>query len=857
MSRPAAKGAGFGVALKIARRELRGGIRGFYVFLACLALGVAAISAVGSVRMAISEGLAREGQAILGGDAEISITYRFAEEDERAWMEARAIAVSEIADFRSMAAARDPQTDELDRALTQVKGVDSAYPLYGELRLSDGIGVAEALERRDGRYGAVMEMVLAERLGLSPGDTFQLGAGTYELRALIEGEPDKAAGGFGFGPRTILLREGLTESGLLAPGTLFDSRYRLKLPEGADLEALKAEMQADHPAAGMRWRDRRNGAPGVQRFVDRIGAFLVLVGLAALAMGGVGVSAAVRSYLDGKTTTIATLKTLGAEGRTIFAVYLVQVGALAALGVGIGLALGAGLPALVGPLMEDMLPVPALFDIYARPLAEAATYGILTALIFALWPLAQARELRAARLFRDIAGSERQLPQPGYIALIFVLTVALIGAAVAFSGLWQLALGFAFGVLGALAVLRVAAFLVSRLARRAARAKAVRGRPVLRLALGAVGGPGAETAGVVLSLGLGLSVLAAVGQIDRNLRDVIERELPARAPAFFFVDIQNNQLETFLSRAEGVEGVGDIATAPMLRGVITRLNGVPAEEAEIDPAAAWVLRGDRGVTYSQTPPDGTVVTEGEWWPEDYSGPPLVSFAEEEGRELGLSIGDTVTVSILGRELTATVASFRVVEFRDMGINFLMVWSPSSLAGAPHSHIATVHATPEAEGPLLRAVAGRLPNVTAIRVRDAVEQVSSALSDLAMATRWGASVTLLTGIVVLIGAAAAGERRRVHEAAVLKTLGMTRPAILRSFALRSALLGAAAGGVAIVAGALAGQAVIEEVMEAQYVFVPGPAILIVVGGALAALLAGLGFAWRPLSARPAQVLRARE
>ena len=849
--------AGLSVAFRLARRELRAGLRGFGVFLACLALGVAAIAAVGSVRSAISEGLTREGAAILGGDAEITVTYRFADPEERAWMEARAAEVSEIVDFRSMATFEDPSTGETVRALTQVKGVDGAWPIYGAPVLSGDVTLEAALERRDGVWGVVMAPALIDRMGLEIGDRVRLGVADYELRAALEREPDQAGGGFGLGPRTLLLTEALAESQLLAPGTLYETEYRLRLPEGADLDALAAELTRTFPESGMRWRDRRNGAPGVQNFVDRIGSFLVLVGLAALAMGGVGVSAAVRSYMERKTETIATLKTLGAEGRTIFAVYLIQIGALAVLGVALGLALGAGLPALAGPLLEARLPVPALFDVYARPLAEAALYGLLTALIFALWPLAQAREVRAAALYREAVEGVRALPRAGYLVAIGVLAAALVGAAVWLSGVWQLALGFAAGVVGALAVLRAAAFGLTRLARRLARSRAVRGRPALRLALGAVGGPTGDTAGVVLSLGLGLAVLAAVGQIDWNLRNVINSELPEKAPAYFFVDVQNDQLDGFLERARAFPGVERVDTAPMLRGVITKLDGVPAREAQIDEAAEWVLRGDRGVTYAAAPPPGTRITEGEWWPEDYQGETLVSFAEEEGRELGLKIGSTLTVSVLGREITARVASFRVVDFRDMGINFLMVLDPNAMRGAPHTHIATVYATPESEGPLLRELAGAYPNITAVRVRDAIDQVSEALGDLAAATRWGASVTLLTGIVVLIGAAAAGERRRVYEAAVLKTVGAARRSILASFALRAALAGAAAGAVALAAGALAGWGVITRVMDADYAFEPVSAVTIVVGGALASLVAGLLFALRPLAARPARVLRAQD
>ncbi|MEO0683323.1 MAG: FtsX-like permease family protein, partial [Pseudomonadota bacterium] len=490
-------------AWRIARRELRGGLRGFGVFLACLALGVAAIAAVGSVRSAISEGLSREGAAILGGDAELRFTYRGAEAAEAAWMADRATAVSEIVDFRSMAVVDGPEGPE--RALTQVKGVDGAYPLIGEAELSGGLSLPEALEARDGVWGLVMAPALIDRLGLTIGDAVRLGVQTYELRAALEAEPDSASGGFGLGPRTLLYRDALEEAGLLAPGTLYETSYRMTLPEGADLTALRDALAADFPDAGIRWRDRRNGAPGVANFVQRIGAFLVLVGLAALAMGGVGVSAAVRSYMERKTETIATLKTLGAEGPVIFAVYLMQIGLLALVGIALGLGLGALVPTLAGPLFADSLPVPALFQVYAAPLWEAGIYGVLTALIFALWPLAQARDVRAAALYREAVEGVTGLPRWGYLAAIGGLSAVLVALAAWFSGVWILALGFAGGVVGALIALRLAAWGVRALSRRLARGKAVRGRSSLRLALGAVGGPGGETAGVVLSLGLGLA----------------------------------------------------------------------------------------------------------------------------------------------------------------------------------------------------------------------------------------------------------------------------------------------------------------------------------------------------------------
>ncbi|MBK1635560.1 ABC transporter permease [Rhodovulum adriaticum] len=836
------------VAARIARRELRGGLRGFYVFLACLALGVAAIAAVGSVRESITAGLQREGAVLLGGNAEMSFTYRYAEDAERAWMARTAETVSEIVDFRSMVVVdRDGVTE---RGLTQVKGVDGAYPLFGQVELDPAVPLADALAGN----GAVMERVLADRLGLRPGDTFRLGTGTYEFRAVLTREPDGAGDGFGLGPRLIVRTQALQGSGLLEPGTLFETKYRLALPPVADLPALEAEAEDRFADNGMRWRDARNGAPGMTRFVERLGSFLVLVGLAGLAVGGVGVSAAVRAYLEGKTAVIATLKTLGAESRTILAAYLIQIGALAALGIVIGLVLGALLPLAFAPLIQAQLPVPAEIGIAPGPLAEAALYGVLTALVFTLWPLARTEEVRAGALFRDAVGRTRVWPRPRYLVAILALAGALIGVAAWFSGVPALALWSAFGILAALGVLVLAAVALRWGARRAARARIVRGRTALRLALGAVGGPAGETTSVVLSLGLGLSILAAVGQIDANLRSAISQELPEIAPSYYIVDIQPNQLDGVLDRLQGDAGVSKVQTAPMLRGIITRINGQPAREVAGDH---WVVTGDRGVTYAATPPEGTIVNGGEWWPADYDGPPVMSFSDEEAEEIGLKLGDDVTVNILGRDITAKVTSFRDVDFSTAGIGFVIAMNPGALQGAPHTHIATIYAEPQAEAAILRDLASAYPNITAIRVRDAIDRVAEVLDGLAAAIAYGAAATLVTGLIVLIGAAAAGERARVFEAAVLKTVGAVRGQVLAYFALRSALLGAAAGSVAIVAGGVAGWAVMEFVMMGGYAFEPVSALAIVLGGALATLAAGLGFAWRPLAARPARVLRARE
>lgn len=836
------------LSYRFARRELRGGLRGFRIFLACLALGVMAIAAVGTVRSSITAGLERESAALLGGDAEVGLTYRFASDEERAWMESIADTVSETVDFRSMLVVT---RDTVERGLTRVMAVDSAYPLIGSVTLDPAMPLDTALAGVDGTPGIVVERVLAERMGVVVGDTVRLGTQDFVLTAILAKYPDNAAGGFGLGPRSIVLTRDLADSGLLAAGTLMDTNYRLKLPEGTDLAALEQVAQERFRDTGMRWRDSRDGARGVERFVDRLGSFLVLVGLSGLAVGGVGVSAAVRSYLTGKTEVIATLKTLGATRRVIFQTYFIQIGILTLLGVGLGILMGALIPLLFAPMIAAQLPIPVEFAVYPRPLIEAGIYGLITAALFTLWPLARSEEVRAATLFRDASDAGTTLPAARYIAITALLIALLIGLAIWFTGTVRLTIWTAGGIAFALGLLVLSAQGVRALARKFRRA--ARGRPTLRLALASIGAKGGEATSVVLSLGLGLSVLAAVGQIDGNLRAAISDELPDVAPSYFFVDIQPDQIDGFRARLDADPAVKDYEAAPMLRGIVTRINGVKAT----DVVDHWVVRGDRGLTYGDTPPDGTTVTEGTWWPEGYDGPPQVSFAAEEAAEMGLTLGDEITVNILGRDITATITSFREVDFSNAGMGFVMTLNPAAIAGAPHSWISTVYAQPEAEAAILRDLANSYPNITAIRVRDAIDQVMVVVAGIAAATRYGALATLVTGFLVLIGAAASGERARVFESAVLKTLGADRRLILRSFALRSVLLGLAAGVVALIAGIAGGWAVTTFVMETSFAPIWSNAALIVLGGMGTTLLAGLAFALRPLAAKPARVLRARE
>ncbi|HEV2558638.1 MAG TPA: ABC transporter permease [Microvirga sp.] len=848
---PQAPRASWSLVWRLALRELRGGLKGFGIFLGCIALGVAAIAGVSSISRSLTEGITREGRKILGGDMAFSLIHREASPQERAFLASRG-EVSAIASMRAMAMA-----GEKGSGLVELKAVDGTYPRVGELVTEPQQPPAELFAERNGVFGGAVDETLLARLDLKVGDRVNVGGALVELRAKLVSEPDKIANGIGFGPRLILSQDALRATGLLQPGSLVRWTYRLNLAPGAPDEALtavEAEAARALPEAGWEVRSRVNADPRFARNIERFTQFLTLVGLTALLVGGVGVANAVRGFVDRKRTSIATLKSLGAPGGQVVALYLLQVMLIAALGIAIGLAVGAALPFVITGLFGHLLPIPIAPTLAPAELGIALLYGALTALAFALAPLARAHDVPVSGLFRDQIDPERRWPRRRYLVALAIAVAALVGLAVFAAYDRRIALMFIGAAAGAFILLRVVATGVMALARRLPRPQAA----APRLALANIHRPGALTPSLVLSLGLGITLLVTLALIDANLTRQLTQTLPDKAPSFFFLDIPNNEASRFddflKSQAQGAR----IDRVPMMRGRLVALGGRSVAEIKADEQVSWVLDGDRGITYTATIPEGSHLTAGEWWPADYRGKPLVSFDERIANGLGLKVGDEVVVNVLGRNITATIASLRHVEWRSLGINFVMVFSPNTFAGAPHTHLATVTypggSDPAQEARILRDAAKAYPQVTSVRVKDALEAVNEVVQQLVTAIRGASSVALIASLLVLAGALAAGHRARLFDAVVLKTLGATRARLLTAYALEYGALGLATAVFGLVAGTLAASLIVTQVMNIPFSLDLSGAVL---ASALAVLVTvGLGLVgtWRILSQSPAPYLR---
>lgn len=839
------------LAARIAARQMRSGFEGFVVFMACVALGVMVIAAIGALANALVIGLERQGRQIIGGDISISRMHARATPDERAALD-RVGLISETATMRVMARTLDGK----EQILAELKSVDDTYPLVGEMKLKGDAKLDEALAK-----GAVVEPILMERLALSIGDEFQLGSASIKISGVIAKEPDGLLDRLTYGPRILFSTMLLEQTGLLKPGALIRWRYAIALQgDGKDnaeaLASARAELKKDLSAGGFTIVDRSDPSPQVRRTLERLRQFLTLIGLTALIVGGVGIANAVTNYIDRRRRTIATMKSLGANNQIIFSVFMVQILAITLIGIALGLAGGLIIPSILKALYGDLLPIPPVISISLGSLMAASTYGLLVALLFSLWPLGRAELISPAVLFRDQVGQTSGLPRWPIMAATIGTGLVLLLLAIFSSDTPWVAAYFAAGLSLILLLFYGLGHLVTWVTRRIPRPAT----PELAIALGSIAAPGGLARTVVLSLGAGLSMLVAVALADASFVKELTGKLPENAPDYFVLDIPRGEMDRLKSVVVSEVPKATLQQAPMLRGRLIELAGRKVEELKPPAEAEWVLRGDRGITYADEVPPGSAVVKGEWWGENYSGPPLVSFEADLARMLGVGIGDQIIVNVLGRNVSATISNLRELDWDSLSINFVMIFSPNTLAGAPSNMLATINLPEdlkiENEAAAMRALSKSFPTVTAIRVRDAVDAFNTVFSKIMTAVRVAGSVTLLAGALVLAGALATAQRRRILDAVIFKALGATRRRILTAHALEYLLLAAVTAGFAILLGGFAAWIALTQVIDIPFVL-SWPAVFQALGIsiALVVILGGLG-TLQVLRARPVPYLRSQ-
>lgn len=833
------------LAVKFGMRELRGGLSGFRIFLACLALGVAAIAAAGSTAEAFRQGLASQAREIIGGDLSVTVDQRPFSPAEQQILAAQGQTTYATA-LRAMA-----EVPSGARKLVELRGVDQLYPLAGKVELTGASSLAEAFKSVGGVPGAVVEQSLLDKFGLRLGDPFKVGALTVRATAIVTAEPDRLGRGFALGPRVMISRDALMRGGFLTDGLRATTTVRIVTPAGKPVQAAAADLQAKL-GKGFRIRTRDDAAPGLEFIINQFDYFLSFIGLTSLIAGGLGVFGAVSAYLQTRQRSIAVLKALGASGGLVRNIYLFQIALLALLGVAIGLVIGAAAPLILGAMIKDQLPVPALFALYPKPLLRAGAFGLLSAAAFSLAPLGQARRTSPANLFRQQA--QRGLSQGPEMIAALIAACGLAGLAFATAptplaaGLMIAGVAVAFGVLWAVGI---------GLARLAGMARGFAKGP-LRLGIANLSGPRSAARTAAPAIGLGVALLACVVLIQSSLLREVTEVAPQSAPAVVYTDIPGDRTAEFdalLTQAfHQPLTPASYIREPFVTGRITAVRGQPVTAGKMGERGRRAFDNDIQMSAIGPEPQNAGITAGQWWPVSYAGPPLVALDQEAAEAEAIKVGDAITLSILGRDIEAKVAVLRKIETAGFGANFTVVLDPAALEGAVLRNVAVAKVSKVQEDAATRALGGAFPTVNVISVREQLEQASSLFDRLSLAIRAAAAVAGLAGVLVLAGAIAARARARTVEAAMLKVLGASRTQILSAYVLEYGAVGVIAGVAGVALGYLAAWPVVVRVFHAQWSVDWGGVAALVVGAALLAAVGGLLATLQALSHRPASALR---
>ncbi len=832
----------------IALRDLRRGYRGFWIIFGCLALGVAAITIVSVLSASLLSGIERDGQRILGGDLAAEQQFRPLSDEKFGALVNYASVWTEFVELTTLLRTKD----KANSILISLKAVEDEYPLYGELKIKGKQSLSESIAWRDGVWGALVDPSITDAGRAKIGDLVNFGANSFKITGVIEDEPDRVAstGRFTFWPRVMVHRDALENSGLLDFGSRSNFEYRFLLEEGHDpgavIEVIKEEFE------DLTLREYSNASPDLSEIVQRIGVLLSLAGLTTLLIGGVGVSNAVRAYMDTRLGTIAILKCIGAPHHFVFRTYLFQITLLSAIGVILGIVVGSLIAVSASSAVEQLLSVPLSITFSVPVFALVVAYGMLTAFLFTLWPLACALNTTPATLFRDAVTTEHKRASWRVAALSVVIAIALALIIITTAYERSFAIWFVLGVTVAWCIFRLISLLIVQVSKLAPS----RFSPVVRLALANIHRPGAATADTVLAIGLGLSVLIATAMVSANIDKQITAMIPDQAPAFFFVGVQSEQFEDFSDLVNASGAVTELNVMPYIPGRITKIKGLDPYDALVLEDGEWLIDdgGERVFSYTAEALDNVEMVAGDWWPADYQGEPLLSIHKDVADSFAVDIGDEITMNILGREISGRVYNIRDLEWRSMQLNFAIVLSPEPLRSVPHSIVATAHVEEDSEFALQDRVAAAMPNVTVVRVKEALSRVGALISKARNAARVIAAVTIVAGILVLAGIVISENRRRAYESVLLKTIGASRRYILAIFSLEYLLQGSVCALAATLIGSLTSWAVVTVLMGWDWYFLPSAALNTAVFGLLISLALGVFGIWRALKHRPLLYLR---
>ena len=777
--------------VRMALREIRASWQRLLFFFICIAVGVAAIVTIRSVIQSVRAGLSREARTLTGADFVITSDRPFSETVLAAVArERQAGRVTEVVHAMELATMVRPADGRAVTKMVELKGVEPRFPLYGTLTLESGVYTHALLSGG----GALVRPELLAQLNLGVGDSIFIGTRPFEIRGVIKEEPGRSVGTFSIGPRVLIDHADVESTGLLSFGSRA-SRRMLLLMTSKGIPEAERNLLASFANEFVRGRGFWSNADRMGQNLQRAENYLSLVGLVVLILGGIGVSSVTRVFVQQKVRSIAILKCVGGTTRRILAIYMTQVVLLGIAGSVLGVAIAggviAGLPKLVGDVSALLQ---ADYGLTATAVIQGLAIGLLVSVLFSLVPLLDIRHVKPGLLLRQDAPAAKRFDWLKWIVTAGV-AAALVGVASWQAGSLTVGLVLSAGFVAVAVVLHVAGIVLVWAVQPLRYARSF----ALRHAVLHVGRRGNQTRVILLAVGLGAFFILGVRTLQANLLRDFSIQVGENAPDMFLIDVQPGQRDQVAALLDSHNGG---APAPRLIPVLrARVVGVEGQLLNLESFEQVRGRGGLAreftVTYRPHLEGNEEVIAGQWWDASPSAEPEVSIEEGFLERQRIQVGDRMRFDVLGKVITARVASIRRVQWEDFRAGgFMFVFRPGAFDGAPHTYISTVRGPQDAaeRARMQAAVVAQFPNVSIIDLREILTTIRDVVDKVTIGVTVVGGLVLFSGTLILIGAVSMTKFRRVYEAAILKTLGASSRLIAATLLLEYGVLGAIAGTI---------------------------------------------------------------
>ena len=755
--------------IKYALKDLSRNFKKLSSIIITLFISLFILSAIFTIEDSLKKELNDNAKSLLGGDLEID--YNRNEGNLELVNQVKKFAtISQMIEFSTMVSTIDREKNK--SLFTRIKTVDTKYPLYGSVDY-EPIGAFDRMHNEPNTL--LINESLSKNLNLNINEKIKVQNQLFTIIGIVKSVPD-VSGFVAFGDWALAGDQTLEILKLNGIGSFLNYEYKVKFDESDDANKIEKKIEEifkDDQKVKLRYPE--NSASGLKRIINNFSQFLSLVSISAMLIAGIGIANTLLSFINQNNMSIAVRKAVGFYSGNIKTLYYLQLFIL--LLIITTFAYGSSF--LIVPFVDQYLSeglglnVSPVFSIIN--FVKIFLVGLLVLIIFSIPTISSIDQVKASNLFRNVF----QNLEFYYSKKSTTLSIILLSILVLLFSFGSERPIYSLGYFAAFFVCLIVFFLLSKIIIYFLKKFKSTSNISLKVSIKNITQTKSITPITIMSLGLGVTLLLTLALVGTNFQREIAKSIPDIAPDYFFVGIQKGEKEIFEKNILNMDANAKIEVVPMVSSGIIKINGInPNTYIQPDNDSYWVIGSDRRSSWTDEVPEDNPLTEGEWWDLTKPDQLQISLDAEVAKNLNIKLGDVFTLNIYGREIDGKIVNFRAVDYRDLSINFAMLFNPQFANNIPHEYLATAKfETIEKfdETSMLDV----LPSLSMIKIADYLNKVTDVLNKVFIAVTLISAVTIIIGLIVISSAIMVQGKVKEYQNLVFKILGFSKKEVILS------------------------------------------------------------------------------